>query len=707
MELEGAKFSKSQRGNPKLSVGGHLYVFKYRWKNGKETWRCFRRDCSGAVNLLGRDVESVTLTKQHCHPPDWGRVKALEAMVQMKEKMATDKNSLPSEIIRDVRGSLDCEAVASLPRTESLTKTLVRQQRMDQPAAPQSMADLALLPKQYTEMMDGKRWLLKDTGHSNPRRQLIFATSDGLRMLRDSQYFIADGTFRIAPKMALQLYTVHARTSQNSFLPCLYSIMKKKDTGSYVELFSTLREELEAIKTCDRVGPQKISTDYEAAVIEATKKVFPQTEHAGCLFHLSQALWRCLQTAGLQVEYGRKENVDLRLDFHSIIGLAFVPAKDIPGGFDELSSAVDDRLDPVLLHMEENYVRGRRIGKKSRPPLFPPPLWSCYERTIAGEPRTTNPAEGYHHKLNTFVRRKHPSIFALLEHLQLLEADMQALRLKTELGHSPPRKRRKYRMLDERIYRVVEMYDERKSHGEILRYLRAVGSLFAGTMFHDGSADTTACESDPDECFPASSPIETNPACTSDGRQVRTTTSGSFLFVPATVLWQKEKCKELRIPFVSSSGRRGRRGYAFNHDTPPSRFRRVKGDGACFFRSLSFIITGTEDHHQAIRNAICDNIEGLSAGDMVTNEGGVDYVRRTNMRHQGTWATLDEIFAAARVLNAPVFVWATFGTSGNVWHRHKAGPADKAGPEDKAGPAVYLDNSSGNHFDVVTSIVSK
>ena len=39
---------------------------------------------------------------------------------------------------------------------------------------------------------------------------------------------------------------------------------------------------------------------------------------------------------------------------------------------------------------------------------------------------------------------------------------------------------------------------------------------------------------------------------------------------------------------------------------PPDRVFVIRGDGNCYFRALSFILTGVETHHFAICQAICD-----------------------------------------------------------------------------------------------------
>ena len=64
------------------------------------------------------------------------------------------------------------------------------------------------------------------------------------------------------------------------------------------------------------------------------------------------------------------------------------------------------------------------------------------------------------------------------------------------------------------------------------------------------------------------------------------------------------------------------------------------------------------------------------------------------MRVLGTWATTDELYAAARVFEVVIVVWALHGNRGHQWLSFG----------DDADVEVYLDNSRGNHFDVVLKI---
>ena len=74
-----------------------------------------------------------------------------------------------------------------------------------------------------------------------------------------------------------------------------------------------------------------------------------------------------------------------------------------------------DELAPIFDHVGTYYLRGRRRGRGYSQPMFPIPVWNCYERVIAGLLRTTNPAEGWHNRLHFTMDKAHPSFTECLQ----------------------------------------------------------------------------------------------------------------------------------------------------------------------------------------------------------------------------------------------------------------------------------------------------
>ncbi len=104
----------------------------------------------------------------------------------------------------------------------------------------------------------------------------------------------------------------------------------------------------------------------------------------------------------------------------------------------------------------------------------------------------------------------------------------------------------------------------------------------------------------------------------------------------------------------------------FSTVSPPEKTKAIEGDGACFFQALSYIVTGSEEHHLELYATICNDIAGC---DNFLNpqtgkqERGIEYLTRTKTCKASTWATTDEVLAIAHVLN--VVTRARYGRQGH------------------------------------------
>lgn len=133
---------------------------------------------------------------------------------------------------------------------------------------------------------------------------------------------------------------------------------------------------------------------------------------------------------------------------------------------------------------------------------------------------------------------------------------------------------------------------------------------------------------------------------------------------------------------------------------PPDRLYRIRGDGNCFFRAVAYAITGSEDKHHALRQMTVTHMLGPIKSDMerYMHSDLHRYIAHSRMGQAGVWATDSEIYAAASLLQMDILVFAKYGNT-FAW---MAFPASlKLG--EWGSEAIFLDNSSGVHFDVVIS----
>ena len=179
-----------------------------------------------------------------------------------------------------------------------------------------------------------------------------------------------------------------------------------------------------------------------------------------------------------------------------------------------------------------------------------------------------------------------------------------------------------------------------------------------------------------------------------------------YHFNPVDQEWQVNACSTLGISFVRSNRVRPGGPRVPLKAPEPRTIRRIKGDGNCLFRSLAYIITGSEDQHLAVRQSIVrhmSNIAHLLLGTHIPNRYSSveEYVRDTEMDQDSTWGTDVEMFTLAHLLNTTIF---SYNTGDQKWWRFSPNFLDKTLTDDSNARAIYIRHPPG-HFDVVRSIV--
>lgn len=129
----------------------------------------------------------------------------------------------------------------------------------------------------------------------------------------------------------------------------------------------------------------------------------------------------------------------------------------------------------------------------------------------------------------------------------------------------------------------------------------------------------------------------------------------------------------------------------------PGKFRlqRVSGDGNCFFRAISYVRYGTEDHHRVIRDmAITHMIQHADEyNDFIEYEDHTDfekYIR--HMKKQRVWCDGVIIRAVSMILSA------------HIWIHHASNPIVKYTQEkNPIHPTIHV-QYTGAHYDALINI---
>ena len=228
-------------------------------------------------------------------------------------------------------------------------------------------------------------------------------------MLNASQIWFADGTFKTAPSLFSQVYTIHGlRCGPNPLqdghlLPSLFVLLPNKTEATYFRMWEQIH------LVCPTAQPTHMIMDFELAVINGFEVEWPLTTVKGCFFHLTQNLWRKIQAIGLQSDYMHDEDLALRL--RMLPALAFASPIDVP----ELFPLVIEQLDipeatELGLYFEKTYVGRTLPGVGQINPLFPITMWNHHHEVPIGIPRATNAIEAWHLSYNTTIGCHHPNL---------------------------------------------------------------------------------------------------------------------------------------------------------------------------------------------------------------------------------------------------------------------------------------------------------
>ncbi|XP_022171031.1 uncharacterized protein LOC111034225 [Myzus persicae] len=257
--------------------------------------------------------------------------------------------------------------------------------------------------------------------------------------MEQCEHWLCDGTFSCVPSIFHQLYTIHG-INYSKVVPAVYILLPNKKEDTYKRMFLAL------IFLKPQLNPKSMMFDFEKAAMNASKYVFPSINIKGCFFHLTQSIWRHVQSNGLQVRYTNDSNFALEL--RKLAALAYVPENNVISAFESLLDSEfyrenEESLSGLINYFEDTWI-GRPCRRARRAPLFSINVWNCYALLKYDIPRTNNSVEGWHNCFSSMLSSRHPSIWIFIDSLKK-EESLNRLKVEQYIAGIKPPKKKKYK----------------------------------------------------------------------------------------------------------------------------------------------------------------------------------------------------------------------------------------------------------------------
>ncbi|CAF1108996.1 unnamed protein product [Brachionus calyciflorus] len=202
-----AFISMSQKNAPQLHHLG--FYFKRTDLNSvseKINWRCVINNCKAKgysySDKVGNECEFYILDDDHIDKPDLKKIEKLERR-RLIIKRAENSDDKPRKIEKQYHPV---------------------QNKPEYPKDPELLSDIEIADW-LKETMEKENFLYYDSGAADKDRFFIFTTKRNLEIMGNRDIF-CDGTFRIAPKNFLQVYTFHVSYDGHA-VPVIYALLPR------------------------------------------------------------------------------------------------------------------------------------------------------------------------------------------------------------------------------------------------------------------------------------------------------------------------------------------------------------------------------------------------------------------------------------------------------------------------------------------------
>ena len=104
---------------------------------------------------------------------------------------------------------------------------------------------------------------------------VILTTNNNLRVLADCHTLFMDGTFKVAPRIYQQLWTIHGQY-QGYIVPLVFALIGDKRKETYYEVAD--RTKRRKVQLDLILKPETLTSDFETGLLPAIRHHFPMQQ---------------------------------------------------------------------------------------------------------------------------------------------------------------------------------------------------------------------------------------------------------------------------------------------------------------------------------------------------------------------------------------------------------------------------------------------
>lgn len=219
----------------------------------------------------------VTVISSHCHAPPHSPRPSKQLIVETKKQLLANRS--PADIERDLIATATPATIGSIPSKEQMQQMKYYLKSKCLPSGDSIKNIIGLFRDKFLRLMQ-----------LHPKIHIVLVSAESCDLLANTKYnqtIFVDGTFNVA-ELGLSLTTVMLIVERVN-VPVAWFLSDGATAADYAVFFTQLKE-----LTRNAFRPITALVDFELAIHNALRQVFPEISVLGDAFHFVQANTRWL-----------------------------------------------------------------------------------------------------------------------------------------------------------------------------------------------------------------------------------------------------------------------------------------------------------------------------------------------------------------------------------------------------------------------------